>query len=272
MITASRIPSRRASSGWVTTRCNHTASPATLLHHLWATLGRVQLLAPLAAGDRRHAGWPAGSETVPALVRPPDYRGRAERLGQPDLPSRSRTVGWCACPAPIVTPRRSEESTAGSPCLRRTCHCRSLFPWRWESRTRAIRGIDPCTSGSMGRPPAPRASSTFPGSRWCWLASWHACRNRSDRRTASRPAQLLPRGPLETYDAETRKAIATVQGMINTELATEVWETALATIWYGGPVWIHGDVAAGNLQADQAAAATARRVINEVLDEHVHAV
>jgi aminoglycoside phosphotransferase (APT) family kinase protein len=60
--------------------------------------------------------------------------------------------------------------------------------------------------------------------------------------------------------------------MLNSELATEVWQTALATIWYGGPVWIHGDVAAGNLQADQAAAATARRVINEVLDKHVHAV
>ena len=86
------------------------------------------------------------------------------------------------------------------------------------------------------------------------------------------PHNFFRGGPLETYDAETRKAIATVQGMINAELATEVWETALATIWYGGPVWIHGDVAAGNLQADQAAAATARRVINEVLDEHVHAV
>jgi aminoglycoside phosphotransferase (APT) family kinase protein len=106
------------------------------------------------------------------------------------------------------------------------------------------------------------------------LARFLACLQKIDptEEPPPPPAQLLPCGPLETYDAETRKAIATVQGMINTELATEVWETALATIWYGGPVWIHGDVAAGNLQADQAAAATARRAINEVLDEHVHAV
>jgi aminoglycoside phosphotransferase (APT) family kinase protein len=130
--------------------------------------------------------------------------------------------------------------------------------------------------------------------------------------------------------------------MINAELATEVWETALAATWHGGPVWVHGDVAAGNLlvrdgrlaavidfgcsgvgdpacdlaiawtflsgqsreafrvalpldaeawargrgwalwkalitfagnlQADQAAAAQALRVIDEVFDEHVHAV
>ena len=120
------------------------------------------------------------------------------------------------------------------------------------------------------------------------------------------------------------------------------WETALAATWHGGPVWVHGDVSAGNLlvldgrlaavidfgcsgvgdpacdlaiawtflsgqsreafrvalpldvetwargrgwalwkalitfagnlQVDQAAAATASRVIDEVLDEHVHTV
>ena len=170
-----------------------------------------------------------------------------------------------------------------------------------------------------------------------------------DRRHAGCPTEGPPQGPhnfrggpLETYDAETRKAIATVQGMINAELATQVWETALGAIWHGGPVWVHGDVAAGNLllrggrlaavidfgcsgvgdpacdlviawtflvgqsreafrvalpldartwargrgwalwkalitfagnlQADQTAAATARRVIDELIDEHVHTV
>ena len=171
-----------------------------------------------------------------------------------------------------------------------------------------------------------------------------------DRRHAGCPTEGPPPGPhnffrggpLETYDAETRKAIATVQGMINAELATQVWETALGAIWHGGPVWVHGDVAAGNLllrggrlaavidfgcsgvgdpacdlviawtvslraesgsisgraatrcpdlgtgsrwalwkalitfagnlQADQTAAAAARRVIDEALDEHVHTV
>jgi aminoglycoside phosphotransferase (APT) family kinase protein len=61
------------------------------------------------------------------------------------------------------------------------------------------------------------------------------------------PHNFFRGGPPETYDAETREAIAVVQDMINAELATEVWETALAATCQGPPVWVHGDVAAGNL-------------------------
>lgn len=52
---------------------------------------------------------------------------------------------------------------------------------------------------------------------------------------------------METYGAETRNAIAAVQELINAELASEVWETAVAATWQGAPVWVHGDVPAGNL-------------------------
>jgi aminoglycoside phosphotransferase (APT) family kinase protein len=52
-------------------------------------------------------------------------------------------------------------------------------------------------------------------------------------------------GPLEIYDVETRNAIAAVPELINTELATEVWEAGLAATSQGRPVWVHGDVAAG---------------------------
>jgi aminoglycoside phosphotransferase (APT) family kinase protein len=54
-------------------------------------------------------------------------------------------------------------------------------------------------------------------------------------------------GPPQTYDAETRDAIAALDGRIDTELATAVWEAAIASTWQGAPVWVHGDVAAGNL-------------------------
>ena len=54
-------------------------------------------------------------------------------------------------------------------------------------------------------------------------------------------------GPLETYDAETRTAIAALDGQIATETVTAVWETAIATTWHGSPVWFHGDVSAANL-------------------------
>ena len=54
-------------------------------------------------------------------------------------------------------------------------------------------------------------------------------------------------GPLAVYDAETRQALATLGGRIDTDAALAAWEAALASRWHGAPVWFHGDVAAGNL-------------------------
>lgn len=54
-------------------------------------------------------------------------------------------------------------------------------------------------------------------------------------------------GPLVTYDAETRNAIATLGDDIDTDAATELWEVALDSAWRGPAVWLHGDVTAANL-------------------------
>jgi aminoglycoside phosphotransferase (APT) family kinase protein len=54
-------------------------------------------------------------------------------------------------------------------------------------------------------------------------------------------------GPLAIYDGETRQAIATLGDRIDADAVTAVWETALAATWHGSPVWVHGDVSAGNL-------------------------
>lgn len=54
-------------------------------------------------------------------------------------------------------------------------------------------------------------------------------------------------GPLATYDAETRQAIETLGGRIDADGATATWEAALAAEWRNPPVWVHGDIAAGNL-------------------------
>ncbi len=54
-------------------------------------------------------------------------------------------------------------------------------------------------------------------------------------------------GPLTIYDGEIRQAIAALDGKIDTNAATAVWEAALAPPSRGSPVWLHGDVAAGNL-------------------------
>lgn len=54
-------------------------------------------------------------------------------------------------------------------------------------------------------------------------------------------------GSLMTYDAEVRQALIALEGKIDVETATKVWEAALATTWNGKPVWVHGDISAGNL-------------------------
>lgn len=61
------------------------------------------------------------------------------------------------------------------------------------------------------------------------------------------PHNFFRGGPLTVYDTETRQAIAALDGLIDTDAATTVWEAALATTWRGPPVWVHGDVSSGNL-------------------------
>ncbi|KQV31702.1 aminoglycoside phosphotransferase [Rhizobium sp. Root1203] len=53
--------------------------------------------------------------------------------------------------------------------------------------------------------------------------------------------------PLHVYDAETRRALLDLEGRIDVNAATEVWEAALSSTWRMPPVWFHGDVANGNL-------------------------
>ncbi len=54
-------------------------------------------------------------------------------------------------------------------------------------------------------------------------------------------------GSLMTYDAETRATIAALDREVDIWAATDVWQAALAATWTRSPVWVHGDVAAGNL-------------------------
>ena len=64
---------------------------------------------------------------------------------------------------------------------------------------------------------------------------------------AAGPHNFYRGGPLTVYDAETRQAIAALDGQIDAAAAPAVWETALQATWHGPPVWVHGDVASGNL-------------------------
>ncbi|MFD1147774.1 aminoglycoside phosphotransferase family protein [Saccharothrix hoggarensis] len=58
--------------------------------------------------------------------------------------------------------------------------------------------------------------------------------------------------PPAHYDDGTRRALAALEGRVDTERAAAVWEDALrAPAWDRPPVWFHGDVASGNLLVDR---------------------
>jgi len=58
--------------------------------------------------------------------------------------------------------------------------------------------------------------------------------------------------PLAVRDPQTRAAIASLHGMLESDALTAAWDAALqAPVWHGPPVWIHGDLQSGNLLAQQ---------------------
>ena len=54
-------------------------------------------------------------------------------------------------------------------------------------------------------------------------------------------------GSLSVYDDDSRTAIANNIEIFDAEVLRAIWETALASAWNREPVWVHGDVAPGNL-------------------------
>lgn len=54
--------------------------------------------------------------------------------------------------------------------------------------------------------------------------------------------------PLASRDAYTREAIGRSEGLVDIPAVTAAWEAALAApVWDRPPVWVHGDLSAGNL-------------------------
>lgn len=111
------------------------------------------------------------------------------------------------------------------------------YPWNW-SVYRWLDGV-----------PASIAAIDDLSELAVTLAHFLICLQRIDATggPAPGPHNFFRGGPLETYDAETRGAIALVRDRIDARLATAVWEAGLAATWQGMPVWVHGDVAACNL-------------------------
>lgn len=64
---------------------------------------------------------------------------------------------------------------------------------------------------------------------------------------AAGPHNFYRGGSTKMYDTETRNAIAQLPGVIDTDAATAIWNKAISSEWHKKPVWIHGDLSAGNI-------------------------
>ena len=111
------------------------------------------------------------------------------------------------------------------------------YPWEW-SVYRWIEG-ETAASGSAGDLEDIATA----------LAGFLIALQRIDTTDGPRPGphNFYRGGSLTTYDAEVRQAISVLKEKLDTEAALEVWDTALKTTWSHAPVWLHGDVSAGNL-------------------------
>jgi aminoglycoside phosphotransferase (APT) family kinase protein len=114
------------------------------------------------------------------------------------------------------------------------------YPWHWS--------IYPWLAGqdvTIGRLADPRQAATD-------LARFIAALWRIDPSGGPHPGEHnFGRGvPLAARDSHTREAIRALQGMLDADAVTAVWDASLqAPAWQGPPVWIHGDLSAGNLLA-----------------------
>lgn len=111
------------------------------------------------------------------------------------------------------------------------------YPWNWS----VYRWLEGSTASTERIDDINEFSTT--------LGHFLASLQRMDPTDGPPPGQhnFYRGGPLETYDDETRSAIAALEGRIAVETVTAVWDTAMAATWNGSPVWFHGDVSAGNL-------------------------
>lgn len=114
------------------------------------------------------------------------------------------------------------------------------YPWNWSVYA-WIEGksANLLTADELNLPMIAQALAQF-------LRELHTI-DTTDVPLAAGPHNFYRGGLLTVYDAETRDALAQLQGIIDTDAAAAVWNKALCSQWSKKPVWIHGDISAGNI-------------------------
>lgn len=111
------------------------------------------------------------------------------------------------------------------------------FPWKWS----IYRWIEGESIASVLVEDLPTLASDLSG----FLNALHQVDTTGG--PLAGPHSFYRGGALSTYDSETRKAINLLKGEIDERAAVCIWETALSSSWKNPPLWVHGDISAGNL-------------------------
>ena len=127
-------------------------------------------------------------------------------------------------PLPIPLPVARGEPDAG-------------FPYPWS----VYRWLD-------GEPASRAQIDDLPGFASA-LAGFLTALRRVDATGGPAPGQhnFFRGGPLGTYEEETLRPSTRSATRSRPRAVTRVWEDAMSTAWDRAPVWLHGDVATGNL-------------------------
>lgn len=189
------------------------------------------------------AQFPQWADLPIVAVEPGGWDNRTFRLGDRlsvRLPSAQRYVPqvekehrWLPKLAPLLPLPIPAPLAVGEPCCG--------YPWRWSVRT--------WLPGETAAPQRIPDLSAFAVS----LAQFLNTLQQIDPAGGpfAGPHSFFRGAPLTVYDAETRRALASLGGTIDAESTRTVWEAALQAQWEGSPVWFHGDVAAGNLLVNE---------------------
>lgn len=81
------------------------------------------------------------------------------------------------------------------------------------------------------------------------LAEFVAALRRVDTAGGPRPGKhnWYRGGTLRTFDGLLHTALTDLDGHVDTDLASEIWQTAICAHWDGVERWFHGDLARGNI-------------------------
>jgi len=65
------------------------------------------------------------------------------------------------------------------------------------------------------------------------------------------PHNFYRGGSLAVYDTQMKEALMLLEDEIKANILKSMWEKAVNSVWNKAPVWVHGDVSAGNLLVKQ---------------------